>query len=62
MPDQLAGVGEKQDALEEFDPARLAGRILDMGDVVALLKKRQRRLRPKKPSAWPAVWQKASLI
>ena len=36
-PIKFAGVGEKQDALEEFDPARLAGRILDMGDVVALV-------------------------
>jgi signal recognition particle subunit SRP54 len=38
-PIKLAGVGEKQDALEDFDPARLAGRILDMGDVVALVEK-----------------------
>ena len=38
-PIKLAGVGEKQDALEEFDPVRLAGRILDMGDVVALVEK-----------------------
>ena len=38
-PIKFAGVGEKQDALEEFDPNRLAGRILDMGDVVALVEK-----------------------
>ncbi len=38
-PIKLAGIGEKQDALEDFDPARLAGRILDMGDVVALVEK-----------------------
>ncbi|MBT6565970.1 MAG: signal recognition particle protein, partial [Candidatus Puniceispirillum sp.] len=38
-PIKFVGVGEKQDALEEFDPARLAGRILDMGDVVALVEK-----------------------
>ena len=38
-PIKLVGVGEKQDALEEFDPARMAGRILDMGDVVALVEK-----------------------
>ena len=38
-PIKLVGVGEKQDALEDFDPARLAGRILDMGDVVALVEK-----------------------
>jgi signal recognition particle subunit SRP54 len=36
-PIRFAGVGEKLDALEEFDPARMAGRILGMGDVVALV-------------------------
>ena len=36
---KFAGVGEKLDALEVFDPARIAGRILDMGDVVALVEK-----------------------
>ncbi len=38
-PIKLAGVGEKLEALEAFDPARMAGRILDMGDVVALVEK-----------------------
>ncbi len=61
-PIKLAGVGEKQDALEEFDPARLAGRILDMGDVVALVEKASEAIEPKKPSAWPAGWLRASLI
>ncbi len=35
-PIKLIGTGEKLDALEEFDPARIAGRILGMGDIVAL--------------------------
>src|SRR5665647_1286686 len=38
-PIKLLGTGEKMDALEEFDPARIAGRILGMGDVVALVEK-----------------------
>jgi signal recognition particle subunit SRP54 len=38
-PIKLIGTGEKLDALEEFDPARVAGRILGMGDVVALVEK-----------------------
>jgi signal recognition particle subunit SRP54 len=38
-PIKFSGVGEKQDALEEFNPVRLAGQILDMGDVVALVEK-----------------------
>ena len=38
-PVKLVGTGEKLDALEEFHPDRMAGRILDMGDVVALVEK-----------------------
>jgi signal recognition particle subunit SRP54 len=40
-PILFAGVGEKPDDLEEFDPARMAGRILGMGDVVGLVEKAQ---------------------
>ncbi len=38
-PIKLLGVGEKWDALEEFDPRRVAGRILGMGDIVGLVEK-----------------------
>ena len=38
-PIKLIGTGEKLDALEDFDPSRIAGRILGMGDVVALVEK-----------------------
>jgi signal recognition particle subunit SRP54 len=38
-PIKLIGTGEKLDALEEFDPARIAGRILGMGDIVSLVEK-----------------------
>ena len=38
-PIKLIGTGEKMDALEEFDPRRIAGRILGMGDVVSLVEK-----------------------
>ena len=38
-PIKLIGTGEKLDALEEFDPARVAGRILGMGDIVSLVEK-----------------------
>jgi len=38
-PIKLIGTGEKLDALEDFDPERIAGRILGMGDVVALVEK-----------------------
>jgi signal recognition particle subunit SRP54 len=38
-PIKLIGTGEKLDALEEFYPERIAGRILVMGDVVGLVEK-----------------------
>ncbi len=38
-PIKLIGTGEKMDAIETFDPARIAGRILGMGDIVALVEK-----------------------
>jgi len=39
VPLKYVGVGEKPDALEPFDPVRMAGRILGQGDVVALVEK-----------------------
>ena len=38
-PIKLIGVGEKWDALEDFDPKRIAGRILGMGDIVGLVER-----------------------
>ena len=38
-PIKLIGTGEKLDALEDFHPERIAGRILGMGDVVGLVEK-----------------------
>ena len=38
-PIKFAGTGEKLDALEEFVPERVAGRILGMGDVVGLVER-----------------------
>ena len=36
-PVKFAGTGEKVDALEPFDPARMVARILGMGDVLGLI-------------------------
>ncbi len=38
-PIKFAGTGEKMDAIEPFHPARVAQRILGMGDVVSLVEK-----------------------
>ena len=39
QPIKFMGVGEKIDEFEEFHPARIASRILDMGDIVSLVEK-----------------------
>jgi signal recognition particle subunit SRP54 len=38
-PIKLLGTGEKWDALEDFDPKRVAGRILGQGDIVGLVER-----------------------
>jgi signal recognition particle subunit SRP54 len=38
-PIKLIGTGEKLDALEDYHPARIADRILGMGDIVSLVEK-----------------------
>ncbi len=40
-PIKFIGVGEKSDAFEEFHPDRMAGRILQQGDVLTLVEKAQ---------------------
>jgi signal recognition particle subunit SRP54 len=40
-PIMFVGMGEKMEALETFEPERVAGRILGMGDIVALVEKAQ---------------------
>jgi signal recognition particle subunit SRP54 len=39
VPLKFLGTGEKLDALEVYDPGRLASRILGMGDVIGLIEK-----------------------
>ncbi len=41
-PIKFLGVGEKLDGLEEFHPERMAGRILQQGDVLSLVEKAER--------------------
>ena len=50
-PIKFLGVGEGLDALEAFHPARVAGRILDMGDVVSLVEKAAETLDREKAEA-----------
>lgn len=43
-PIRFVGLGEKMDAIETFEPERIAGRILGMGDIVALVEKAQQTI------------------
>lgn len=43
VPIKFVGTGEHLDALEEFHPDRMAGRILGMGDIVSLVEQAQQK-------------------
>ena len=58
-PIKLVGVGEKLDALEDFHPERVAGRILGMGDVRRAGREGGRDDRARKrPRSSPARWRR----
>ena len=42
-PIKFIGTGEKMEAIDEFHPDRMAGRILGMGDVVSLVERAQQQ-------------------
>ena len=44
LPIKFLGTGEKLDALETYDPTRLASRILGMGDMIGLIEKAEMAL------------------
>jgi len=54
QPIKFIGVGEKLSEFEEFHPARIAGRILDMGDIVALVEKAAEAVDQKEAEAMAA--------
>jgi signal recognition particle subunit SRP54 len=53
-PIKFIGIGEQFDALEEFHPQRMAGRILGMGDVVSLVEKAQQEVSDQEAEALAA--------
>ena len=57
-PIKLIGVGEKLDALEDFHPSRIAGRILGMGDVVSLVEKAAETIEQEEAEKLAAKMQK----
>jgi signal recognition particle subunit SRP54 len=57
-PIKLVGVGERWDALEDFHPGRIAGRILGMGDIVSLVEKAAETIDAEKAKAIAAKMKK----
>ncbi|MSR43741.1 MAG: signal recognition particle protein [Phycisphaerales bacterium] len=53
-PVKFVGISERWDGLDEFDPQRMAGRILGMGDVVSLVEKAQGHVDEKEAAALAA--------
>lgn len=53
-PIKFVGVGEKLDALEEFHPDRVAGRILGMGDILTLVEQAQQHFDQKEAASLEA--------
>ena len=60
MADRVQIVREKLDAIEEFHPDRMAGRILNMGDVVGLVEKAQEVMDAEKAQNLQKKLQKAT--
>ncbi len=59
-PIRFVGLGEKMDALETFEPKRIAGRILGMGDIVALVEKAQETIEAEQAERMMKRFQKGA--
>src|SRR5690606_9540110 len=59
-PVKLIGSGEKADALEDFHPARIADRIMGMGDIVSLVEKAAQEFDADKAAKMAAKMKKGS--
>ncbi len=60
-PVKLAGVGERIDDLQVFDPARIVSRILGMGDVVGLVEKAQEVYDREEAEKLEKKWRKSRM-
>ena len=59
-PIRFVGLGEKMDAIETFEPERIAGRILGMGDIVALVEKAQETIEAEQAERMMKRFQKGA--
>ena len=61
QPIKLIGVGEGLDALEDFHPDRIAGRILGQGDIVSLVEKAAENIEQEEAERLARKMQKGNL-
>ena len=61
-PIRFVGVVEKIDALETFEPERVAGRILGMGDIVSLVEKAQETIEAEQAQKMMKRFQKGQFL
>jgi signal recognition particle subunit SRP54 len=59
VPIKFIGTGEQIEALEDFHPERMAGRILGMGDVVSLVERAQENIDQKEAERMAEKMRKA---
>ncbi|SEW31669.1 signal recognition particle subunit FFH/SRP54 (srp54) [Cognatiyoonia koreensis] len=59
-PIRFVGLGEKMDAIETFEPKRIAGRILGMGDIVALVERAQETIEAEQAERMMKRFQKGA--
>ena len=59
-PIKFVGTGEKLDAIDQFHPARMADRILGMGDIVSLVERAQETIRRREAKRLQKKIQKTS--
>ena len=60
VPIKFVGMGEKLDKLQAFDPERIVGQILGMGDIVGLVEAAQSAVDEEEPSASRRSWPRGS--
>ena len=62
LPIKFIGTSEKLDGLSSFDPERMAGRILDMGDIISLVEQAEEAIDEKQQLKRLRDYKKVSLI
>lgn len=61
VPVRFIGVGEQVDMLDQFDPDRMAGRILGFGDILGIIQKAEQSFNPEDAAGIEAKFKQGTL-